>query len=430
VIYIKILEEDSEIMELRPCYYGHNSLPLGVTNAFGLELNIYHPTVASSFIHSVKTDTHGNKCILYKNGDKDLYLEYQEMPEFFRYHSDAYMSVYAKFYGNLSVADYVGFYNLVTTKMRNDFSFVQNVVVPLPVEVRNYYVEEYESITTTLTHMEDDGPVEYTALVSKGHVFHVVKRFEARENREIMCAEIAKKCGLKILYPSRVEKNLEGFYTVGGSTGLYHYVPKKDKDKGFRNEIYSNYEIIPSSVIFEQQCHVVGIPYISRVDDNVRGKRPVYTERYLHRIKNNGQKDVRYLVESFENNQRTMIDPLDCYWYEHDGTLRVVFKEHSGSFVGVEKYGDSPLDYSNPILKTYIEPVAVEGERSPNIRYPKFLHALSGTYQEHYMWMEHRMEQTGNSLVPSLAPHEKLEKYEDVDYGPYDFLNSIYDDPG
>jgi len=125
-----------------------------------------------------------------------------------------------------------------------------------------------------------------------------------------------------------------------------------------------------------------------------------------------------------------MIDPLDCYWYEYDSTLRVIFREYHGSFVGVEKEGDSPLDYSNPILHTYIEPIAVEGIRTPNIRYPKFLHALAGTYQEHYMWMEHRMEQTGNSLVPSLSPHTKLEKYEDIDYGPYDFLNCIYDDPG
>jgi len=400
-----------------PTYYGHNGIKDYVLNGFALELNIFHPTVASNFIHSTRENAHGNKCVLYKNGDKDLMLEYAEKPEYFRYHKDAYFSVYGKYYTKLSTPDYAGFYNIVTTRIRHDFLVVQELVTPLPVDVRNYFVDRYVEIdvyspaceSNVKTFCSDDDNA------TKGHVFHVV-RPEARECRDGLMNDVARVLGTKVLKPSYVEKPRPSFYTVGGSTSLYRYTP--EKGDGVKNEFYSKYEIIPSSVIVDNTSRVINIPYIVRRGNSwVKNKRPSVDSRYIHEEVDG----VHYLIESFEDVRRKMVHPLFTHWYEFDGILRVVYDHKKGDFLCEKHEGDNPTTYSNAFFRTYVEQKVLDGISIPYVSYPKFIHALSGTYQDHYSWMEHRMVLTANTLVPSLENDKSINSVKHQD-SEWDFL--------
>jgi len=389
---------DNEVPdEEQLAYYGHNGIKDCVLNGFALELNIYHPTIASNFIHSARENAHGNKCVLYKNGDKDLMLEYVEKPEYFRYHKDAYFSVYRKYYTRLSKSDYVGFYNIVTTKIRQDFAFEQELVTPLPVDVKRYYVNNHSEQevfspvcgSNVVVYVNEDNNSQ------KGQIFHVV-RPESRETRSGILYDVARVMSAKVMEPSLIYKDVPNFYTVGGSSSINRYTP--EKGDGVKNEFYSKYEIIPSSIIVDNTSRVINVPYIVRRGNSwIKNKRPMVDSRYIHEELDG----VHYLIETFEDVRRKMVHPLFSHWFEFDGILRVVFDNKKGDFLCEKHVGDNPTTYTNSFFRTYIEPKVLDGIHLPQISYPKFIHALSGTYQDHYSWMEHRMVLVGNSLIPS-----------------------------
>jgi len=401
-------------------YYGHQGMKDFVLNGFALELNIFHPTIASNFIHSTRENAHGNKCVLYKNGDKDLMLEYLERPDYFRYHKDSYFSVYKKYYTKLSKSDYVGFYNIVTTKIRHDFVAEQELVTPLPVDVRRYFVDKYseQEVFSSLCNSNVKVYVNEDDNNQKGQIFHVA-RPEARETRAGMLYSIAQDMGVKVMEPSLLYKDIPSFYTVGGSTLLNRYTP--EKGDGVKNEFYSKYEIIPSSVIVDNVSRVINVPYIVRRGNSwLRNKRPLVDARYIHEEIDG----VHYLIETFENVSRKMIHPLFTHWFEFEGVLRVVFDTRKGDFICEKHQGDNPTTYTNNFFRTFLEPKVLDGIFVPQISYPKFVHALSGTYQDHYSWMEHRMVLVANTLVPSLEISKEKNAESELDHLA-DYLNGM-----
>jgi len=129
-------------------YAGRHGMPLGLQNCFALELNVFNPQVASSWVQTVKDDNHSWH-VMYHDGKKEGFLTYPKYPNFYRYHSDSY-SPLKKFYDKNSRTDFYGFYNIVSTQQLVFAQVEVNDISPMHVEAEYYEVPNPREVDVTL----------------------------------------------------------------------------------------------------------------------------------------------------------------------------------------------------------------------------------------------------------------------------------------
>jgi len=375
-VQVVSLEMGQPVESDSPVYCGRHGLPNGVRNGFALELNPYNPQVASSWIRSIKKEDSYWQ-IYYSSGLKHDYLTYQKYPLFFRYQSDSY-GYLKEHYNRHAMTDYYGFYNIVSTHLLPKAKAMVNDNSPMHVEAEYYTATNVSAVSARVQG------TNVSVLVCDEGVLDVDLPV-ARETRKKFIVDVADAMKLSIVQPTVDQKTTSTYYTVGGHTKLLSFPGGQSKLNGVRSDVYTEYEMVPSVVIWQQQCQTKLIPYISSVRYKKSFEKKIYGR--MIRMESEG---IPYLIECKETPVRKMIDPLNCHWFEFDCKLYVTYDE-PGSFVCVKEKGQPPCSHINPIKGTYMECFSDSGTHGINIPLVKFVKALSGVYQEYTTWSKHRV---------------------------------------
>jgi len=391
-----------------PVYAGRYGIPNGLTNSFALELNPFHPQVASHFISSI-IDRGNHWSVMYSPGVKLCYLDYQKSPNFYRYHHDAYYTAFVPHYKHRATMPLFGFYNYVNTSYDGRFSVKQQQIIPLSVEARYYDIDTVSSCRMMIPTINCSANV----LMSDGKILDIDLPL-APECRDVLISELAGSANLGSCKPLACPRTSKYAYTVGGSTSLHHY--SAHSKQGFKAEVYENYEMLMSSVIWDNVVHKFRIPYktcLPNIHDTTRG-----LSRSNVIIDHNG---TRYLVESFDTHNRRMINPITSHWFEFDNRLHVVY-DMPGDFMAEIVNGVSPLVHSNYITRTMMESTMDVGASAPSVSLITFVQSLAGTYQEFVYWAEHRTVLDPSNLSSTI------DVWSGLDLSNEDPQNDLYDD--
>jgi len=307
---------------------------------------------------------------------KNSYLEYQDEPTFFRYYHDAYYIKFMRHFNKKSHPDFYGFYNFVSTKYEHGMEVRPQQVIPLSIDARYYKITEVVRKEVRIYSLD----VTTYALLSENKIFDLDLPL-APECRLKYVLEVADDKGWDVINPVRYRNPDVRAYTVGGTTTMMTF--SQEKKMGFKSEVYSQYELLMSSIIVGNTNTKMRVPYKTRrpnPKDTTRGMKATHIF-----VKHRG---ATYAIESFENESRIMINPITSHWFEFDQRLYVVY-DQPGDFVAEVKEGNPPIHHINTIHNTYMEQYLNVGCQAPNVSLIVFVQSLAGTYQEFQYWSEH-----------------------------------------
>jgi len=171
---------------------------------------------------------------------------------------------------------------------------------------------------------------------------------------------------------------------------------------GYRSDVYTEYEMVPTMVIYGTTTRSLLVPYLTNSQ-----RRVPFSHDKVGRLKAVMKDGIRYLIEDRETPLRHMIDPINNHWFEFDSRLYVVYNQ-PGNYMCKKKDGQNPRFHSNPIQNTYLECAAEVGTTGVNISLVKFVRSMASVYQEFVTWCRHKTRFV--STIPN-----SLEMYVDQD---------------